>query len=232
MKIQIYSLTSIADAVATVEAGADFIGVVVGEKPQVPEEIDARTARRIFDAIRSNAKCVALSLSPDREKVCSMVESTAADVVHLPLDSFSPEDLAWIRNRIAPAQIMRAVGIANKRAIEIAKSCHSCADYLLLDSAAPGTTADGITFAGATGMVHDWTISAEIARDSPIPVILAGGLSPENVADSIRRVRPWGVDSFTRTDVPGRRGVKDLARVRAFIEAARNAATDLTKQDR
>jgi phosphoribosylanthranilate isomerase len=54
-------------------------------------------------------------------------------------------------------------------------------------------------------------------------VILAGGLSADNVADAIATVRPWGVDSFTHTDIPGHRGKKDPARVRAFVAAARRA---------
>jgi phosphoribosylanthranilate isomerase len=227
LRIQIYSLTSVSDAIGTVEAGADLIGVVVGEKPQVPEEIETGKAREIFDSVRARAKCVALSLSPSRDRVCEMVASAAPDVVHLPLDSFSPDDLEWMRLRINPVQIMKAIGVADKRANGIARNYYGCADYLLLDSAAAEPTADGVTFAGATGQVHDWAISAEIARDSPIPVILAGGLSPENVADSIKKVRPWGVDSFTQTDIPGRRGLKDLARVRAFVAAARKAGADL-----
>ena len=63
-------------------------------------------------------------------------------------------------------------------------------------------------------------MSREIVERSRIPVILAGGLTAENVGEVIATVRPWGVDSFTHTDVPGNRGQKDIARVRAFIAAA------------
>ena len=74
--------------------------------------------------------------------------------------------------------------------------------------------------AGARGETHDWTVSREIVEQSKIPVILAGGLTAENVGEAIATVRPWGVDSFTHTDVAGSRGKKDAARVRAFIAAA------------
>ncbi|MBU6473732.1 MAG: phosphoribosylanthranilate isomerase, partial [Alphaproteobacteria bacterium] len=93
------------------------------------------------------------------------------------------------------------------------------ADYLILDS---GSTKSPVT--GATGQPHDWNISARIVAESPVPVVLAGGLSPENVAEAVRIVRPWAVDSFTRTDRPGQRGVKDPERVRAFARNARAAA--------
>ena len=73
---------------------------------------------------------------------------------------------------------------------------------------------------GAGGETHDWSMSRTIVERSRIPVILAGGLTADNVAEAIAAVRPWGVDSFTHTDLPGRRGQKDLARVRAFVAAA------------
>jgi phosphoribosylanthranilate isomerase len=66
-----------------------------------------------------------------------------------------------------------------------------------------------------------------VVERSRIPVILAGGLSADNVADAIAAVRPWGVDSFTHTDVPGIRGKKDPARVRSFIAAARQGFANL-----
>ena len=85
----------------------------------------------------------------------------------------------------------------------------------MLDSGAKGGK-----FAGARGETHDWTISREIVEQSRIPVILAGGLTAENVGEAIAIVRPWGVDSFTHTDVASSRGKKDVARVRAFVAAA------------
>lgn len=80
---------------------------------------------------------------------------------------------------------------------------------------------------GATGLVHDWTISAAITGAvRATPVILAGGLGPENVAEAIERVGPAGVDSETRTSLTADRRRKDLAKVRAFIDHARRAARE------
>ena len=74
---------------------------------------------------------------------------------------------------------------------------------------------------GATGLTHDWSISRRLVELSPRPVILAGGLTPENVTDAIRAVRPAGAD--THTGVEGPDGRKSAAKVRAFVEAARRA---------
>ncbi|NWG76280.1 MAG: phosphoribosylanthranilate isomerase, partial [Rubrivivax sp.] len=84
----------------------------------------------------------------------------------------------------------------------------------------------GIAGIGASGATHDWALSREIVRQVRVPVVLAGGLSPENVGAAIRAVRPWGVDSLTHTNqpLPGGGFRKDLERVRQFVLAAREAA--------
>ena len=92
----------------------------------------------------------------------------------------------------------------------------------LLDSGAKG-----LPKLGATGETHDWSVARAVVERSRLPVILAGGLSADNVAQAIAAVRPWGVDSFTHTDVPGNRGKKDPARVRAFIAAALRGFADV-----
>lgn len=74
--------------------------------------------------------------------------------------------------------------------------------------------------AGASGETHDWSLSRTTAAHSRVRVMLAGGLTSDNVVEAIAAVRPSGVDSFTHTDVPGRHGKKEPARVRAFIAAA------------
>jgi phosphoribosylanthranilate isomerase len=75
---------------------------------------------------------------------------------------------------------------------------------------------------GATGRTHDWSISRQIVEQFGVPVILAGGLSPENVAESIQQVRPWAVDSNTATNNPGDPVKKDMRRVAAFVAAVRS----------
>lgn len=215
MVIQIYSMTSIADAVATAAAGADLIGVVVAEPGVIQEAIEAGLAREIHAAIRPRARGVALSLSDDRDEICAMVEQVRPDFVHIAAREIDPEDCAWIRNRIAPVRILRAIPVRAGETLSEADAHQECADYLMLDSGAKGPS-----FGSVGGETHDWTICRTVVERSRIPVILAGGLSADNVGHAIATVRPWGVDSFTHTDIAGQRGKKDPARVRAFIAAA------------
>jgi phosphoribosylanthranilate isomerase len=224
MVIQIYSMTSVPDAVATAEAGADLIGVVVAESGVVPEAIDESAAREILAAIHPRSRGIALSLSDDRDEICAMADAVRPDVLHIVAREIEPEDCAWIRKRIAPVMLLRAIAVRAGETLTEADAHQDCVDYLMLDSGAKGAS-----FAGATGETHDWSISRTVVERSRIPVILAGGLSADNVADAIATVRPWGVDSFTHTDVPGNRGKKDPARVRAFIAAARRGFNQISK---
>ena len=104
---------------------------------------------------------------------------------------------------------MRSVPVVGSESIGIARRYEGIADFLLLDS----YRADDKQI-GALGVTHDWSISRQIVETVRVPVILAGGLGPDNVADAIRAVRPAGVDSKTRTD-KGDTHTKDLEKVQA-----------------
>jgi len=119
------------------------------------------------------------------------------------------------RSRFPEIPIMRAIPVIDEASVEIARSYRGVADFLLLDSYDPSTRQFG-----ALGRAHDWNISRRIVDNVGIPVILAGGLGPDNVAEAVIAVRPAGVDSKTRTDRAGGTG-KDLAKVREFVAAAR-----------
>jgi phosphoribosylanthranilate isomerase len=216
MVVQIYSLSSIADAIATAEAGADLIGVVVAEPGVVPEGVDAALAREILAGARPRARGVAMSLLDDRDEICAMVDAVRPDVLHIAAREVDPDDCVWIRERIAPVRLLRAIAVRAGETITEVDAHQHCADFLMLEAGAKG----------AMGEVHEYSICREVVARSRVPVILAGGLSADNVANAIATVRPWGVDSFTHTDMAGRRGKKDIARVRAFVAAAMRAFAD------
>lgn len=217
MKVQIYSLTSVADAVAVADAGADLIGVVVADSAAVPEGIDARTAREVLRAVSPRAIGVALTTRTDPDEICAMAEAVQPQILHIAAAVVSPEECDEIREQIAPIKVMRTIGVKGPEAIRWADIYQQATDYILLDTYA------GAASSGGTGKPHDWTISKRVVERSRIPVVLAGGLAAENVEDAIRAVHPWAVDSFTKTDLPSQRGRKDIAAVKAFIQAVRAA---------
>jgi len=221
MKVQIYAMTSVQDAIDTVDAGADLIGVVAENDGAVPEDQTAEQARAIFAAVEDRATTIALSVGADVKRIAQMVAATRPNILHLAARDLPLDVVKRIKEQIGDVKLMMAVLVDGPGALDTAREYAELADYLILDS---GKSTNPIT--GATGQTHDWGISAQIVAQSPVPVVLAGGLSPENVAGAVRMVRPWAVDSLTHTDRPGQRFVKDPERVRAFAENARAAAAE------
>jgi phosphoribosylanthranilate isomerase len=218
--VQIYGLTTVADAIDVDRLGVDHIGVVVDEGIDAWDSVDEPTAR----AIARNVQCgrlVALSLSTDPNRVVATAALLNPSIVHLARAHQMPTaTLDQLREQLAPTQLMLTVPVLGEEDLVQAARLAEVADYLLLDSSHPLT---GIV--GATGLVHDWNVSARIVASARCPAILAGGLGPDNVADAIAQVRPAGVDSETRTSSDSDRRRKDLAKVEAFIDQARAAAT-------
>jgi phosphoribosylanthranilate isomerase len=124
-----------------------------------------------------------------------------------------------LKRAIGGLPVMRSVPVTGWESLGIARSYAGIADFLLLDSYRANDRQ-----IGALGVTHDWSISRTIVRSLDTPVFLAGGLGPDNVADAVRRVRPAGVDAKTKTDKTGTHA-KDLEKVRAFVAAAKLAAT-------
>jgi phosphoribosylanthranilate isomerase len=215
--VQIYEVQTPEEALALARLGVDHIGVLVGDG-RFPRELSPAQAKAIFAAVPPEAKRVALSLSEKPEEVARTIEETRPDIVQLQaaIDDFSVAMTRAVKEGFPETPVMRAIPVIDETSIAIARSYDGVADFLLLDSYDPGTGQFG-----ALGRTHDWRLSRRIVESVGIPVILAGGLGPENVAEAIAAIAPAGVDSKTLTDRPDGPG-KDLDKVRAFVAAAKH----------
>ena len=217
MFVQIYGITTTQDASAVDRLGPDTIGVVLDEGLPTWDSVDAVTAHAIVSAM-TQARVVALSLSTDPDRILATVRTLRPDIVHLArAHTIGQATLERIRNMVEPAQLMLTVPVDGPGAVAEAHRLAEVADYLLLDTKHPDT---GVV--GATGEIHDWSISAGIVNKLDVRVVLAGGLGPHNVRDAISEVRPFGVDSETRTSLDADRRRKDMAKVESFIALARS----------
>lgn len=221
MKTQIYTMQTVEEALAVIEQGVDFIGLTPADRG-LPGEIGFAQARAIRDAAHERAVVVALSVEDDEDDIVAMVDAVKPDVLHLCGDIavVDAAAVARIRARIGDTKLMQAIPVGGPESVEVAKEFAPLADYLILD-----TYSTELNAIGAAGATHDWAVSAAIVEAVDVPVILAGGLSPANVAEAIAVVRPFAVDSLTRTNepLPGGGFRKDIAAVRAFVDAARAA---------
>ena len=162
---------------------------------------------------------MALTIDTDIDDLLEIVTETRPDIFHLcgDIEDLPPEDVFNLRKKIPGVEIIQAIPVTGPESLNIALAYEAVADILFLDSVAPNVKGIGIA-----GVTHDWNISRKIVETVNKPCILAGGLTPENVAAAIQAVKPWGVDSNTHTCIPGT-WKKDPDRMRRFAEAAKNA---------
>jgi phosphoribosylanthranilate isomerase len=220
MIIQIYAFTDIAQAVEAAEMGVDHIGFIAGDYGLVSGELSFTEARRLAQSLPSQIVRVALTMAVQVDEILRMADTVGPDIVHIStdLEDVGIEAMKRLRSELpASVRLMKAIHVDGEESIAAARRFAPVSDLLLLD-----TKVGGMPGIGATGRLHDWNISRRIVESVPIPVILAGGLSPENVADAMQAVQPWGVDSNTHTNVSGSPVEKDMDRIRAFVAAVRS----------
>jgi phosphoribosylanthranilate isomerase len=219
MLTQIYEITAPEEARSICAIGIDHIGVLVG-KGEFPRELSLETAATIAGVVRPPSKLSALFLTADISLIERWARELQPAIVHLGAapELLDPKDATILKRKLPGILLMRSIPVIGEISIDIARSYEGIVDYLLLDS-----HRERDRQIGALGVTHDWTISRRIVELVRTPVILAGGLGPDNVAEAIRAVRPAGVDSKTKTDQDGSHQ-KDLDRVRRFHEAARAAS--------
>ena len=207
--VKICGITNQADADAAIEAGTDALGFNL--VPRSKRCLDIKSAREWIEKLPPKVLKIAIIADPNWEDACRIGRFTFFDALQLHGNE-SPE----FCRRLADAGIPFAKAVPVTGSKSLADLPNYFTDTMILDSSAGGTF-------GGTGKPFPWKFAPEFVRHHPrIAVILAGGLNPENVADAVRVVRPRGVDVTTGVEAsPGR---KDAARVKAFVETARQAA--------
>lgn len=227
MIVQIYGSRTVEDVTALVEMGLDNIGLAV--RP----DTDEQTAQ-LIEIARGRCTVVLLPLVDTMEEMAAATKRHRPDIVHISnnVEQLGVDQIEAFRDAVYPTKVMKAIPVAPPAyshiidSLALAQAFDPYIDFHLLDTKLGDDNGDPMPgWIGVTGKTHDWRISRAIVESCRAPVILAGGLVPENVADSIEVVRPYGVDSCTGTDLyPGK---KDLDKCRAFIERARAAAIQL-----
>ena len=224
--IQIYAMTTPEDAEMVAALGADHVGLLAWTKPSLKPILSIQRARKIFGEVRGLVKTVVIPVSHKKEEIveiASRIEPDYIQVASYPeyLDFNSFVELADSLHSIG-IKVIRVIPVDGYDSLNLAMRYDRVSDVIMMDSAGGPPFPHVSGFIGGTGKLHDLTVSAEIRRRIRRPLILAGGLSPENVEEAIKKVLPWGVDAASSLNQPGRRHRKDPERVRRFIETIRN----------
>jgi len=202
VRSKICGITCVEDALVAAHAGADAIGLVF--YPRSPRAVTVRQAREIIAALPPFVTTVGLFVDATSCEINETLDAVALDLLQFHGDE-TPEACARYRHPYIKALRVRPGD-------DIAQACRRYHDAsgLLLDAYVEGVP-------GGTGLAFDWgLVPAELDK----PIILAGGLTPENVSEAIEQVRPYGVD--VSGGVERSKGLKDARRVEAFIKAVRS----------
>jgi phosphoribosylanthranilate isomerase len=205
--VKICGITNAEDAAESVRLGAWAIGLIHHEAS--PRRCDPQRAAEIGAAFRRRCEVAGVFVNPTLDEVTRAVENAGLTIVQLNGDE-GPSFCTEVARRTG-ARVAKAIHVASGADAHAAESYRT--DFHLFDTRRPG-------LAGGTGETFDWSLVRE--RRSDIPLILAGGLRPENVAAAIGEVRPYAVDVASGVEAePGR---KDHALLAEFFEAARSAS--------
>jgi phosphoribosylanthranilate isomerase len=205
-RVKICGITRPQDAQAAAQAGADAIGLVF--YPPSPRYLSGERAVEIRDALPPFVQAVALFVNPDAAQVAQVIGRVRPAMLQFHGEE-SPEFCGQFGVPYVKACRVRKGGNAGVRALEYLRPFSRAAAWLF-DSYVPEY--------GGVGEAFDLSMLPQV-KDRP--VILSGGLSADNVAEAVRRVRPWGVD--VSSGVESAKGIKDAAKIAAFIAEVRNA---------
>jgi len=211
--VKVCGIRTWEEANTALDCGATALGFLVGLTHRAEDGIGEAEARGIVRRLPAQAQAVLVTHLNDPERVAELAASIGAKTIQVH-GEMAVTDLRRLCALLAPeSRLLKAVHVTGEDALRRALDYASDADALVLDT----RTADRL---GGTGQTHDWSVSARIvAAVAPLPVYLAGGLRPENVAEAVARVRPAGVD--VNSGVEDSNGQKDAERMRAFVARAR-----------
>jgi phosphoribosylanthranilate isomerase len=218
-RVKICGITCREDLRVAVEAGTDAIGLLVDVPVDSPREVAPETATQLAAATPPFVTTVLVTMPETPERAVELAETASADAVQIH-GELGTGDLAYLSANVEARVLKTVSGTEPKRAHRY----DEVADALLVDS----VDDEG---AGGTGRTHDWGRTADVAADLDSPVVLAGGLTPENVADAVRAVDPFAVDVASgvereRGDYDDRATAesrKDPDAVAEFVENAKRA---------
>jgi phosphoribosylanthranilate isomerase len=208
--VKICGITRYEDLTVAIDAGADLIGFIVGVTSS-KRNIDLAKAKELISKVHNDVSSVAVTVFRKKEELTRICDELQADYLQIHGDYHSI--LKSFPVTLSKNRMIGAINGRNPDASEFAVRISDMFHAILLDT----STNDG---SGGTGIIHDWDLSREI-RDAIYPnrLILAGGLTPENVEDAIEKVRPYGVD--VSTGIEKKPGIKDHKKIFDFVSRAK-----------
>ncbi|MCW8086627.1 phosphoribosylanthranilate isomerase [Sabulicella glaciei] len=214
-RVKICCIASPEEAALAEAHGADALGLV-GAMPSGPGVVDDATIARIAAEVPPPVATFLLTSECSADSIARHVAGTGTTAVQI-VSHIPPDESARLAALLPVTRRVQVIHVEDEAALDLIEAYAPHVHAFLLDSGRPSLAVPEL---GGTGRVHDWAVSADFVRRSPRPVFLAGGLTPDNVGQAIRMVRPYGLDLCSALRPEGR---LDAGRLEAFMAAVRAA---------
>jgi len=214
-RVKICCIASEAEAAMAVRMGASAVGLV-SRMPSGPGPIPESRIRDIAGTVPPGVATFLLTCETTPEPIIAQQRYTGANTLQL-VDDVAPAVYGALRAALPGIKIVQVIHVRDESALAQSRDVSPLVDAILLDSGNPSLS---IKELGGTGRAHDWAVSRRIRDGVEVPIYLAGGLNPGNIAQAIAQVQPFGVDvcSGLRTD-----GHLDAEKLEQFMRAVREA---------
>ncbi|WP_094226692.1 phosphoribosylanthranilate isomerase [Methanolobus psychrotolerans] len=216
-RVKICGMRCAEDIELAASCGADAVGFITEVPVNTPRKLDAPTAAYLVRTVPLFVDSVLVIMPANGLQALDLIEKVKPDVVQIH-NELSAEEIEIIRNG-THQKIIRTFVIPVKSKdlpADMISQMNALLDSNLIDGILLDSGKAGAS--GGTGMVHDWSISRQVVDNTDAPVILAGGLNPENVRNAVKEVMPFAVDTASGVESDGK---KDPAKVCRFIEEIR-----------
>jgi phosphoribosylanthranilate isomerase len=214
--VKICCIADVAEARLAIDAGAAALGLV-STMPSGPGVIDEATIAAVAASTPPPIATFLLTALQQADPIVDQHARCRTSVLQL-VDAVAPGELRRLRATLPAVKLVQVIHVTGPDSVDEAAAVAPLVDALLLDS---GNPALAVKELGGTGRVHDWALSRAIRERVGVPVWLAGGLRPDNVAEAVRTVRPWGLDLCSGVRSGGR---LDAAKLGAFMRALHGTA--------
>ena len=206
-RVKVCCIASVEEARLATECGASALGLV-SEMPSGPGVIAEGLVAEIAARVPPPLATFLLTCRQDAASIIAQQRRCRVNTLQL-CDRVPAEVYAELRAQLPGVSLVQVVHVCGEESFDEALNAARHADALLLDS---GNQSLAVKELGGTGRTHDWRVSRRVAESSPVPVFLAGGLKPENVAEAVETVRPFGLDVCSGVRTEGRLDEEKLRR--------------------
>jgi phosphoribosylanthranilate isomerase len=214
-RVKICCISSIEEARLAIECGASALGLV-SAMPSGPGVISEDLIQQIADQVPPPIATFLLTCQQDADAIIAQQRRCRTNTLQL-CDSIATDGYSKLRDQLPGISLVQVIHVLGETSIREAVEVAPHIDAILLDSGNPTLAVKQL---GGTGRRHDWAISRRIVEAVEVPVFLAGGLKPENIAEAIAQVRPFGVDLCSGVRTAGK---LDQGKLNAFFAAVQSA---------